>query len=528
MSGWLLPQVIVQAAQCVLPSPSLLFVMTTAAASVTVRISDEALAELRSLISVRGFVVAPSELDYEMYRASWNHAYTAQPPLIIVAASTADVVAAVKWCRRHQLAMSVAGGRHSRHSLNAFAVQLNLAAMRAVLVSVAAKTVTVQGGARNGDLDVETAVYQLATPAGINSDTGCGGLILGGGNGFLTRKCGYACDNLVAAQVVTADGAVVECSADSNADLLWALKGAGFNFGVVTAMTLQLHSVAHVYKAMLTAEEEAIATQFNVATDQSSLVGKCVLFTKVLPAIAAKFVLPTLSRISHADTPIDRDLFFEAELVSMPDGTSIQVVLAGYLGADIYAGFRLANELSNRLVANVPADVPTLSADAKLLTYNELQNMLLPMTQPGHWYERSVVLDVITSDVAELITDTYINRPPSNMRMMMPCVALGGHSFAQEVDPESAAFNPKHRTASFWLVMLTPYDPHKFKQEEVAQWSDAFKAKLQPHVHSYFANTIMEGEQGRDLFGTHWERLRQLKREWDPTNFFRFNNNIAP
>ena len=258
------------------------------------------------------------------------------------------------------------------------------------------------------------------------------------------------------------------------------------------------------------------------------LVGKCVLFTKVFPAVAAKFILPTLSQLSHSGEAIDHDLFFEAELVPMPDGTPVQVVLAGYLGNDIYNGYRLANDLSNKMVANVPKDIPTLVADNKLLTYYELQNMLLPMVQPGHWYERSVVVDVITPELAELITDTFINRPPAAMRTMMPCIALGAKSFAQQVDPESAAFNPKHRTANFWFILLTPYDANIYKREEVAEWSDAFKTKLLPFTHSHFSNTINEKEKSSDLFGVHLDKLRQLKRKWDPTNFFRFNNNVSP
>src|SRR5215208_2486828 len=204
---------------------------------------DQAIEALRA--NFRGELVAPGSPGYEETRHVRNGLIDRHPAVIACCSGTADVVAAVNFAREQDLLVSVRGGGHnvSGAATNDGGIVIDLSTMRGVRVDPAARTVRVQGGATWGDVDRETQLCGLATPGGVVSTTGVGGLTLHGGWGWLRRKFGYCVDNLVSVDIVTADGQVRTASETENQDLFWAVRGAGSNFGVVTSFEFQLHPV---------------------------------------------------------------------------------------------------------------------------------------------------------------------------------------------------------------------------------------------------------------------------------------------
>ena len=194
---------------------------------------------------VRGEVIAPGDGAYGEARRVWNGIIDRQPALVVRCTGNADVIATVAFAREHGLPVSVRGGGHNvaGTAVSEGGVVIDLSAMRNVVVDVEKRTVRAGGGARLGDVDHETQAFGLATPFGVVSRTGIGGLTLHGGMGFLTRRLGLSCDNLIGADVVTADGRLVHTDAERHPDLLWALRGGGGNFGAVTSLEYRLHDV---------------------------------------------------------------------------------------------------------------------------------------------------------------------------------------------------------------------------------------------------------------------------------------------
>ncbi len=220
-------------------------ILSTIAGSET-DVSDEALEELRML--VRGNVLTPGDEAYERVRAPYNAMQIDRPALIVQCSGTADVVDTVNFARANGLEVAVRGGGHSVAGLSSSngGMLIDLALMNGVFVDAEARLARVQGGALWGDVDRETQLHGLVTPGGIVSDTGVAGLTLGGGEGWIRRKYGLSCDNLVEAEVVGADGQVRVASAESNPDLFWALRGGGGNFGIVTSFTFQLYPLGPI------------------------------------------------------------------------------------------------------------------------------------------------------------------------------------------------------------------------------------------------------------------------------------------
>ena len=209
----------------------------------TSNISEEAVAQLGA--SLRGCVARDGDAAYDEARTIWNAMVDRHPGLVIRALGASDVQQAVNFARNNGLVMSVRSGGHqiAGHAVAEGALMLDLSQMRSVRVDAGTKTAWIEPGATLGDIDKETAVYGLALPTGINSTTGIAGLALGGGFGWITRKCGMTIDSLVSADVVTADGKRRRASAKENSDLFWAIRGGGGNFGVVTAFEFTLHEV---------------------------------------------------------------------------------------------------------------------------------------------------------------------------------------------------------------------------------------------------------------------------------------------
>src|SRR3954467_1183160 len=215
----------------------------TATTNETRVLGDATVAELAA--ELRGAVICPGDAAYESARALWNAAHDKHPALIAQCAGPADVAAALRFARSEKLEVAVRGGGHSIAGFSGVdgGIVIDLSPMRGILIDPIGQRAIVQAGCTWRDVDVETQAHGLATTGGLVSTTGVAGFTLGGGIGWLMRRHGLACDNVIAADVVTADGEMVRASADQNPDLLWALLGGGGNFGVVTSFEFSLHPV---------------------------------------------------------------------------------------------------------------------------------------------------------------------------------------------------------------------------------------------------------------------------------------------
>src|SRR3954468_4170079 len=215
----------------------------TATTNETRVLGDATVAELAA--ELRGAVICPGDDAYDSARALWNAAHDKHPALIAQCAGPADVAAALRFARSEKLEVAVRGGGHSIAGFSGVdgGIVIDLSPMRGILIDPVGRRAIVQGGCTWRDVDLETQAHGLATTGGLVSTTGVSGCTLGGGIGWLMRRHGLACDNVIAADVVTTDGEMVRASADENADLFWALRGGGGNFGVVTSFEFSLHQV---------------------------------------------------------------------------------------------------------------------------------------------------------------------------------------------------------------------------------------------------------------------------------------------
>src|SRR5215467_1771552 len=214
-------------------------------------VSDEIIDAISG--GVAGQVIRPADPEYDVARRIWNASIDKHPGLIVRCAGAADVVQAVKFARENDLVVSIRGGGHNvaGRALNDDGLVIDLSLMRAVFVDPAKGTARVQGGATLGDLDRETHAFGLAVPAGVVSRTGIAGLTLGGGVGWLVRKYGLTCDNVLSFEIVTANGVPLTASAEENQDLFWALRGGGGNFGVVTSFIFRAYPVEIVLGGLI-------------------------------------------------------------------------------------------------------------------------------------------------------------------------------------------------------------------------------------------------------------------------------------
>src|SRR5213596_1982662 len=203
--------------------------------------------------NLRGRLIEPGDKDYDEARKVYNAMIHKKPRLIARCADVADVISSVNFARENDLLLAIRSGGHNAGGLGICddGLVIDLAPMKYTRVNPAKRTVTAGGGCTWGDIDHATHVFGLATPSGIISTTGVGGLTLGGGVGHLTRKCGLSIDNLISADVVLADGQFVKASSDDNSDLFWAIRGGGGNFGVVTSFTFRLHPIDTLYAGLV-------------------------------------------------------------------------------------------------------------------------------------------------------------------------------------------------------------------------------------------------------------------------------------
>ena len=435
---------------------------------------------------LRGTVLLAGAEGYDSARLVWNRAFDRKPALIARCDGAADVIEAVKFARGQGLLTAVRGGGHSLsgQSVCDGGLVIDLGRMNGIRIDPVAKSARVEPGVRLTALDQEAQSFGLVVPLGTVSDTGAAGLTLGGGFGRLTRKYGLACDNLMAADVITADGRFVRASATENPELLWALRGGGGNFGIVTSFQYRLHSV-----------------------------GPAIFGGKLLyPFTQAREVLAGFADFSAAAPD---ELAVSAYLVPTPDGQRVVMLDVCYCGpaAD-----------GERLVAPLRKLGKPLKDDLGATTYVEAQRSGDADNPPGRYYIQGGYVThlspALLSSVVESLGD------PSLGSVAVILAQVGGA--ISRVKPGATAF--WHREPSHEVIMVGFWDEPAGAEHAIQLVRGVWKP-VEPLTAGYYVNHggFDESERRiRETYGENYRRLAQLKKRYDPGNLFRLNANIKP
>jgi len=438
--------------------------------------------------AVRGDVIVAGQAGYEEARRVWNGNVDRRPAVIARCLGAADVQQAVSFARSFGVLLSVRGGGHSApgYGTNDGGLVIDLSLMKGIRVDPDARTAWAQGGVLWRDLDQETQAYSLATTGGTVSNTGVAGLTLGGGLGWLMGKHGLSIDNLVSADVVTADGQLRRASAKDNADLFWALRGGGGNFGVVTALEFQLHPVTEVLGGMV-----------------------------IYPLDQARAVL-RFYRDFSAKLPDEAEAY--AALLTAPQGMPVAALILGYNGP-VAEGERVlapARRFGKPVADNV-GPMPYAGRQRLLDEPNATHGL--------QRYWRSAFTEAISDE----LIDVLVEGAKTFTSPLSALIFFHMHGAATRVPSTETAFAPRRAQWDF---------------DAIGQWADgsesaihtawvrALWSKLEPHLQgSAYVNHLAADdrpEKVRASFGSNYGRLRALKGVYDPTNLFRVNANIAP
>jgi hypothetical protein len=446
-----------------------------------------------------GEVLLPGDGAYEQSRMLWNGDIDRHPALIARCKRPAQVAEAIGLARRQGLELTVRGGGHSFGGLAICddGLMIDLSRMNAVVVDPVARRAHCGGGATWADLDAATQGHGLAVTGGVVSHTGVGGLTLGGGMGWLTRKAGLSCDSLVSADVVLADGRIVTASAEEHPDLFWALRGGGGNFGVVTAFEFALHEVGPLAQLGL----------FFWAVDQGvEALRFCREYIAGLPDDAG-VLLAGLSAPPEPFVPDEHQLC---------DGFALVVATWG------------STEEHAELVRPVREQMPGLFDLVTPIPYTELQQMFDEGNEWGTYgYEKGLYVDDLSDAVIEVLVE-HLPRKSSPLSFV-PGFALGG-AFARAGDDDTAFGGRRSTRYAFSIAAICPA-PELLEADR--RWVRAFWEALRPHTGgpAGYVNfmTEIEEDRVRAAYGAaKYERLARIKADYDPDNLFHHNANIRP
>jgi FAD/FMN-containing dehydrogenase len=445
---------------------------------------------------LRGVVLEPGTPGYEEARPLYNAMIDRHPALIVRCRDAADVRAAVDIARAEGLELAVRGGGHNGGGLGSVdgGLVIDLSPMHGVRVDPEARTATVEGGALLADLDHATHAFGLATPTGIASTTGIGGLALGGGHGYLTRRHGLTVDNLVSADVVLADGSFVTASEDSHPNLFWALRGGGGNFGVVTSFAFRLHPV-------------------------STVVGGPTLW----PLEAAGDVLRWYREFLPA-APEDVYGFF-AHMTVPPAPTFPEELHLRKVCAVVWCCTGAAEQAEVDLAAAIREPATPLLHGAQRMPYPALQCALDPLIPPGlQWYWRGDFFREL-SDEAVARHLEFAEMAPTPLSTMHLYPVDGA---VRRVASGDTAFSYRDAT---WSMVIGGVDPDPANADTISAWAQDYWQALHPHsMGGAYVNFMMEEgqERVRATYRGNHDRLARIKATYDPHNLFHVNQNIAP
>jgi FAD/FMN-containing dehydrogenase len=460
----------------------------------TIALPTDILTALRP--QLRGSICLPDEPGYDEARTIWNAMIDRRPGAVVRCRGASDVMCAVRLAHDNGLLVAVRGGGHniSGNAVCEGGLLIDLSPMRSVRVDPKKRTARVEPGVTLGEFDKEAQAFGLATPLGINSTTGVAGLTLGGGFGWLSRKFGFTVDNLISADVVTADGALVQASAVENPDLFWAIRGGGGNFGVVTSFEFKLHPVGPDLASGLIVHpfaraRELLAGYREVAAAAPDELTVWVVLRKAPP-------LPFLPAEVH--------------------GKEILVFAVCYAGEPANAEKALA---PLRALGKPIADVIGVQP------YAAWQTAFDPLLTPGAFnYWKSHNFTALSDGLLDTLVDYVGTLPTEECEIFIGQV--GGAS--NRIGAEATAY--PHRDTNFVMNVHTRWRERGDAQTAI-KWAREFFAATAPHATGgvYF-NFMPEDETERvpAAYGSSYVRLTALKAKYDPGNLFRLNQNVQP
>lgn len=448
--------------------------------------------------SLRGTLTLPQDAGYDAARTVYNGMVDRRPAAIARVADTADIVACVDFARTHGVAPAVRGGGHQASGLAVAdgSLVIDLGAMRSTTVDPAGNTVRVDGGATWADVDHATVAFGQATPSGFIASTGVGGLALGGGIGYLTRRFGLTVDNLLAADVVLADGTLATADENRHPDLFWALRGGGGNFGVVTSFTFRTHDIG----------EHGVIIGGPVLYDLADTPAVMRWYRELLPALP-------------------EELSGWLGLLTIPPAAPFPEALWGRKACGILWCYTGAHDAADAVLASVRAFGSPLLVGLHAMPFTALQQAFDPLFPAGlQWYWRADFAKEI-SDAAIEVHAKYGAALPTGHSTMHLYPIDGA---AARVAPDATAF--AYRDGG-WAGVIVGVDPDPANAGLITQWTKSYYDELHPTTSGgAYVNFMMEEgtERIRASYLHNYDRLARTKAQYDPANLFHHNQNIEP
>ncbi|MFF8352140.1 FAD-binding oxidoreductase [Streptomyces chartreusis] len=460
-------------------------------ATYTPTLDERLLDRLRG--AVRGTVVEPGDPVYDEARKVYNAMHDRRPAIVVRAVDTGDVMATVDFAREQGVPLAVRGGSHSVPGYGTCdgGVVLDLGLMRGIRVDPDTRTAWVEGGCTWADVNHATHAFGLATTGGIVSTTGVGGLTTGGGLGHLARRCGLACDNLVSADLVTADGSFMTCTDEQHGDLMWAVRGGGGNFGVVTSFAYRLHPIADILggPTFFPLDADVIRRYRELVAEADERLG-AVFVVGLGPPV------PFLPERWH--------------------GRPVCGMVTCWTGPP---------DEDDRIRERVAALGPVLGRYLERMPYPVINTLFDDLVPAGlyHYWKGS-----FTQSLPDGVVGTLVEYGASTPSIQSVTVIFPIDGACHRVGPEETAFS--YRDADY-AIALSPTLTTREDCEAQKDWVRAFHRGLEPHsLEGGYVNFMDADDQDRVRanYRTNYDRLRDLKRRYDPGNLFRLNHNIAP
>jgi FAD/FMN-containing dehydrogenase len=450
----------------------------------------------QELADFEGRLIGPDDVDYDERRKVYNALIDKRPALIARCATPGDVSRAVTFAREHDLLLAVRGGGHNGAGLGTCddGAVIDLSMLKDIEVDPVARTVRVGGGCTWGEVDNATGAYGLATPSGIISTTGVGGLTLGGGLGHLTRKCGLAIDNLLEADMVLANGERVRASADENPDLFWAIRGGGGNFGVVTSFLFRLHDVGTVIAGPTFWPVELGAEVLSV-------------YREFLPS-----------------APRELNGFFCFHTVPPGPPFPEEIHLREVCGV-VWCYTGAEDDAAKAMAPLLDAVPEPLMHGVQPMPHAVLQSAFDGLYPPGeNWYWRADFVNQIPDEAVAIHARFGASMP--SMKSTMHMYPIDGA--AHDVASSDTAWS--YRDAN-WGSVFAGVDPDPANVSAIRRWSIDYHEALHPYsAGGAYVNMMMEEgqERVRASYRDNYDRLARVKATYDPDNAFRVNQNIQP
>ena len=457
-------------------------------------LSGEKVSKLKSELNNK--VILPDDPNYEEARVIWNSMINKRPAAIVRCAEENDVQRTIAFARENRLDLSIRGAGHNiaGNSLCDNGITIDFSNMKNVRIDELKKRAYVEPGATLGDFDKAGQAHGLATPVGINSTTGIAGLTLGGGFGWLTRKYGLTIDNLLSAEVITADGKKMTASDASDPDLFWAIRGGGGNFGVVTQFEFKLHPVGPEILAGLVVFPFSQAKQ--VLTQYRDFVKSAPLELNVWIVLRQAPPLPFLPENVHGKEVVVLPIFYSGEIAE---------------GEKLIQPLREFGDPYGEYISPQP--------------YVQWQQAFDPLLTPGarnYWKSHNFI------EIADGVMDAMIEY--AGELPTLQCEIFLGllDGVSNSIQADATAYGP--RDAKFAMNVHSRWDD-KAQDDKCINWARAFFKASAPYASKgAYVNFMTEDEGARveSAYASNYNRLRQMKKKYDPDNFFHFNQNISP